>query len=798
MDFLKNIKKDSILLIPNNIRDKILDYINTNKLLINIKIMSFNDLLHRFYYDYTNEAIWEVMKKETTTFETAKDFINNTYYLNGDNEESEKIQNIKKIKEYLDNKGLLIRDPLFIDLLKSKKKLYVFGFTTINKMEEHLLNETSKYIEIEYITNEEHNYNHIAHKLGTLEEEVIYVAEEISKLINDGIDINKIYLSNYSEEYYFSINKIFKLYNIPFNIKEQTKLSDTTIGKYFINNLNDNIRELMDNMYKRFNIENNVQNEKVFNKIFNLINSYYWTDSFTSIKQCIEEEMKTINVPSDHYEKEVKVIDITDNIINDNEYVFLLGFNQKSIPKSYKDEDYLDDANKTSLMEDTLTQNKASRIRYSTAIKNIKNLTITLKETSLKSKYLPSTIIDGETIKLEEENITYSKYSNDYNKLLLSERLDDLIKFNDYNEDIEVLNNNYDIPYKKYDNSFTEIDETKIQDKLINKGFSYSTISNYFKCPFRFYLSYFYKLDEFETTFSTFLGTAFHKVLEECTIDETKDIDTVYYEEIEKNKDKIEFTNKEKFYCDKVNEELHSIVDIIREQYTHSTHNPKEEKHEYKIEKTTDELHLDTNIKTIIKGIVDKCIFIDNDVIIVDYKTGTSAEIKRDYFKHGITIQLPIYLFLLKNENKDYNIAGMYLQKILTGIQKNKYDTLEAKMKLDGLTTDNPSIINKFDDTFNKSQVIKSLEINKDGEWKNPKRMLTANDEENLYNLIKNLIEECINKSSKGIFPINPIKDDEENGCDFCSYKDICFKKPADIKYINNYEEEKEGGETNE
>ena len=797
MDFIKNIKEDSILLIPNNIKEKVLEYINNKKLLVNIKIMSFKDLLNGIYYSYTNEAIWEIMKSEDTTFETAKDFLNNTYYLNGEKEENDKIQKIKSIKEKLDKKSLLIKDPLFIDLLKSKNKLFVFGFTTINKMEEHLLNEASKYIEIEYIQNEEHNYTHIAYKLGTLEEEVIYVAEEISKLINKGIDINKIFISNYSEEYYFSINKIFNLYNIPFNLKEQTKLSDTTIGKYFINNLNDNTEELMNNIYERFNIENNIQNEKVFNKIFNLVNSYYWTDSYTNIKKCIEEEMKTINIPSDHYEKEIKVIDITDNIINDDEYVFLLGFNQKSIPKSYKDEDYLDDSNKTSLMEDTLTQNKASRIRYSTAIKNIKNLTITLKETSLKSKYLPSTLIDEEMIKLKEEKISYSIYSNDYNKLLLSQRLDDLIKFNDYNEDVEALNNSYKIPYKKYDNSFTEIDETKIQDKLITKGFSYSTISNYFKCPFRFYLSYFYKLDEFETTFSTFIGTAFHKVLEECTIDETKDIDTVYYEEIEKNKDKIPFTNKEKFYCDKVNEELHSIVEIIREQYTHSTHNPKEEKHEFKIEKTTDELHLNTNIKTIVKGIVDKCIFIDNDVIIVDYKTGTSAEIKRDYFKHGITIQLPIYLFLLKNENKNYNIAGMYLQKILTGIQKSKYDTLESKMKLDGLTTDNPSRINKFDDTFNKSQVIKGLEINKDGEWKNPNRMISSEDEEELYILIKNLIEECINKSSEAIFPINPIKDDKVNGCDFCNYKDICFRKPSDINYINNYEE-KEEGETNE
>ncbi len=796
MDFLDKIDSDSIILIPNNIKNKVLTYINENKLLINIKIMSFNDLLHGLYYSYTNEAIVNVMRSEKVTFETAKDFIKNTYYLNGENEDKEKIKFIKKIKDDLSSKNLLIKDPLFIDLLKSKEKLYVFGFTTFNNLETSLLDEASKYIKIEKIKTEEKDYKHIAHKLGTLEEEVIYVAEQITKLVNNGIDINNINLANYSDEYYFSINKIFNLYKIPVSLKEQTKLSDTTIGKYFIHNLNNDIESLLEDMYERFDIENNIYNKKVFKKINELINSYYWVNEIIDVIDAIEAEMKTIKISEDHYEKEIRLTEITDNIFSDNEYVFLLGFNQKSIPKSYKDEDYLDDSVKTSLMEDTLTQNKASRIRYSLAIKNIKNLTITLKETSLKSIYLPSTLIDEINIKSEKNEITYSNYSDNYNKLLYSERLDDLIKFNDYKKDIEELHNTYKIPYKEYDNSFTKINSEKVKEKLSTKGFSYSTISTYYKCPFRFYLDYFFRLNEFETTFSTFLGSAFHKVLEECITDESKDIDEVYYNEIEKTKTNLPYGDKEKFYTDKVNEELHFIVENIREQYTHSSHNPNDEEHEKYIEKTTDELKLNTNIKSIIKGFVDKCMFIDNDVIIVDYKTGTSAKMQRDYFKYGVTIQLPIYLYLLKNENKNYNIVGMYLQHILTGIPKSKYDNIKTKMKLDGLTCNDPSKISKFDDSFYKSEVITGLSVNKDGECSKPERMLSQEDEDEIYYMIKNLIEECINNTSDANFDIRPIKDDKVDGCAFCDYKDICFKKPSDIKYINNYDNEE--GDTNE
>ena len=40
MDFLNNLENNSILLVPNNIKNKILTYINDNKLLLNIKLLT--------------------------------------------------------------------------------------------------------------------------------------------------------------------------------------------------------------------------------------------------------------------------------------------------------------------------------------------------------------------------------------------------------------------------------------------------------------------------------------------------------------------------------------------------------------------------------------------------------------------------------------------------------------------------------------------------------------------------------------------------------------------------------------
>ena len=49
---------------------------------------------------------------------------------------------------------------------------------------------------------------------------------------------------------------------------------------------------------------------------------------------------------------------------------------------------------------------------------------------------------------------------------------------------------------------------------LPNMKLSYTSLKTYFECGFKFYLSRILKIDEFEETLSTKLGTIMHKYLE--------------------------------------------------------------------------------------------------------------------------------------------------------------------------------------------------------------------------------------------------------------------------------------------
>ena len=806
MDFLNNLVDNSILIIPNEIKDKVLDYIDENKLLINIKFSTFSELKKGLLFDYTNEAIYYVMKNYNVNYAVAKEFISNIYFIDDKTYEDDKLNKILAIKKDLVDNNLLIKDTLFIELLKSKENLYVYGFDYINKFNNHLLDLASNYTNVIKLDKPQNKNVHNVIEFNNIEDEVFYVAEEISKLVNKGVPLNKIFIANYNNDYYFTIHRIFKQFNIPYYVKSETNLYDTHIGRYFIDNLDNDINKLLFKISKVFDVDNNSYNQAIYNSLFNLMNTYYWTSDYISIKDLIVEEMMRKTISTNHYDQEVTTTSIINNLFLDDEYIFLIGFNLNSCPSIKKDEDYINDDIKTELMETSQEVNKNNKETLLAAIKNINsnNIHITYKLHSSTSTYFASSLIDGINLIKTKSDISYSSYSDEYNKQLLASKIDNLIKFNEKDDTLSILNSNYEIPYVTYDNRLTELNKDKIKEIIESdkKTFNYSNMSKYYKCPFRFYLDFFYYLDNFEQTIDTFVGSLFHGVLEQCINDETKDIDEEYDKYIKEHENDMTLTKGDKFFIEHLRKDIHFIIDCIRKQYEYSSHDKTKEIHEGEIKLKTNELDLDVSVNATIKGIVDKLLVINKDIMVIDYKTGNSDKIDSKLFKYGIDIQLPIYLYLLKNQDKDNNIVGMYLQHILPGLIAYK-DVLKkdideyrlSSLRLDGLTLDDESKIKEFDSTYENSLVIKSLGKKKDGDWKRPKPVITYDEEKELYNTIKSLIEDCINNTAEGKFEIKPINIYQKvDGCDYCKYRDICYRRNSDINYesINESKEVEE------
>lgn len=787
MDFLKEIKDDSLLLIPYNLKEKVLDYINDNNLLINIKIISFNDLKYGLFYAYDNKTIYNVMKEYNTSYSLAKSYIQDTYYIIEDQYDNKKLNKLLEIKNYLLDNDLVIKDDLFINLLKSKNKLYVYGFDYITKYNNYLLDLTKEYVDVEVIDKEYKEYDHTVYSANTMEEEVLFVAEKISSLINDGVDINKIYLAGIDDEYEFTIRRIFKEYNIPYFIKNNNILYDVAIAKYFFDNLNNNIEELFEDIKKKYKIDNN---NPIYSKLFNLVNKYYFTDNYLEVIDLMIEEAKRTTLPSTHMEHEITTIDINDNIIYDDEYVFLMNFNMGVFPKVKKDEDYVNDSIKPSILETSKEINVITKNNLIKSIKNIKNLYISYKLSSPFNKYYASYLIE-DNFKEEKIDFTTSSYSDNINKLLFGKHLDNLIKYNETNKVLPILNNTYNIPYNKYDNTFKGL-----TNKIDRINYSYSNMSSYFKCPFRFYCEKVLYIDEFNKNINTFVGSLFHHILEVC-LSSDLDIDEEYDKFLNEYKDEYDFNNHDYYFIEKLKSEIHYIVNIVRKQYNNLMGDYRE-LYEEEVLTTTHELNIDTKINATLKGFVDKIIQDGNDLIVIDYKTGNSDIVNRDMFEYGLHIQLPLYLYLLETTKPELNVAGIYLQHILTGNnrkdpKKTQEELRENELKLDGLTLNDTNIIDKFDMSYENSKMIKSLKVDKACNLP-AKRTYTYEEKEDIKNIMKELIKTCVDNVYDANFEIKPIliNGNKEDGCKYCSMRDVCYKK--DNQY-NRIQISKEGDE---
>ena len=786
---VNNIENNSIIITPQYKKNKIIKELN-NKLL-NIKIMSLDEFIKKLTFDYDEKTIYHLMKNENIKYEIAKNYIKNIYYIENKDYNNQKINKLVEIKNYLETNNLLIYDNLFKEYIKNKK-IYIIGYNHIKKYDQKILNEL-KENKIEIIKPIYNSYEPKIFEFNTITEEIEFVAHNICELIDNNVDINNIKLVNVSNDYYNEIRKIFRFYNIPINLYDKN-IYGTNIVKDFINFYQKDISETLNQLKEKHNL-NNETNLKIYNKIIDICNKYSWCDNYLDIKELIINKLKKATIKNTY----TNSIEITNLENIENEYTFILNFNQGNIPKIYKDEEYIDDLNKEILnIETSIENNIIEKEKVINEIKNIKNAIITYKLKTPFMVFYPSSIIENlsnNIIKNQKENLT--SYSKIYDKIKLTKKLDNLIKFGIKDNYLNVLYNNYKIDYNTYDNSYTKIESNKLLNYLNNKLLlSYSSLDNYYHCSFRYYINNILKLNSYEETFATKIGNLFHHVLEKSfkNNDDYKKYWNNYINE-------LQLSNKEKFLINELENNMIFTIETIKKhlKYCSLTNTLYEKK-----------IYVNKNSTITFMGIIDKLMYEEvNDktvVALIDYKTGnTNIDLNKTYY--GLSMQLPIYLYLASNsELKNIEIAGFYLQNIITNETTTKSNDnqkeKEEALKLNGFSNSNKDIINYFDSSYEDSEVIKSLKTKTDGNFYSYSKTLNNNEINNLIKLVDRKIEEASNDILEAKFDINPkqigFKKDSLIGCSYCNFKDICFKKEKDIVILKEQDyKEFLGGEDN-
>ena len=779
MNIEKLLSDNLFLIVPDGIKNKIVEQISLTNKFYSYKIVGISELKKLVLFDYDIEAIIYVKNKEKVKSSIAIEYIETMFYLENKQYKSETLNKLVQLKNELDNNHLLIKDTKIKKILNNKN-IVVYGFDLLTKEDLFVLSKLGNdYRIIDKESNNKDNEVQLYHFI-TLDDEVESICISISKLLNEGIDINKIKIANVNDDYNFALKRYFKMFNIPINIENKENLYSLISIKNFVNTYTKtkSLEKALDEYQEKYGLDD------IYPLLLGVCNRFVGYDYDKTIDLFIDELNKT-KLPSVRYDNAVEIIDL-DNYIFDDEYVFALSLNQSVYPRTYRNDDFLDDEEKKELGIDTSEDlNGYGQVRLQSLLNNCHHLIMSYKESSSFNTYTKSFLLNK--LKIKETPFIIDKetsYSILNDKLKLAQTFDK-IEIKNEDEYLNKLYSSYKLDYRTYSNTFSGIDNQLLKDYLHNKyqegklTLSYTSLNNFYNCGFKYYLDKILDLISDEETVALIIGNVFHRVLERRYKDDVFDFDKAYDEEI--NKKDVDIVSK--VYLDKLKDGLKRLIEI-------NDKNEEESKLNYK--KVEKGVAIDFKDKMKFYGKIDKILYGYRDgkqyYAIVDYKTGdTKFDISK--IEHGLEMQLPIYLYLLHNDVafKDGEACGIYIQHIIPKIEEyGKENAFEKNIKLDGYSNENPISIGMLDPHFEDSEMVKY----------NKKKLLSKESMDNLMLMTENKIKEAIDAIYDGKFDINPKMNEkyQDISCAFCPYKECCYVKFKDKMKLESSSNE-EGGE---
>lgn len=787
--------KEGFIICPNHIKTKILSELVTDSSFKNYTFLSLEELKRKLTFDIKPEGYIFLANELNVKFSVSSSYISSLLSLNGSyNSKSGKF--LLDIKELLEKKNYLIYDDIFNQRKKDMHFTFI-GYEDTKELQYVISQLEDNTFDIFYPTallnHKQLNY----HAFLNIEDELAYVFDNIQTLLKNGIDISNIKLCNVSNEYIFLIKKYANLLSIPVVIPQENEVMSTKVYQEFIYKIEEGLsyEEIVNLLQSKDNY--------ILNKLIDIINKYklYLDNPINDLKYW-PDLIKTISYENDLYDNYLEFITIDDLISYTDSYIYLLDFNI-NVPLIIKDERFIKDEEAKLLnLDETVTLNLINKTKVINSLQECNNLVISYSSMhSFKSSNISSLTTD---LNMKEIKHNKNEYNMGLNQTLdnlhLSIMLDNYIKYNEQNDDL-INYYHSDLKYNTYDNTFKPLDLTYFKDTIKNPFvLSYSDLHDFYQCPFKYYCKKILKIDTFTPTIDTMLGSYAHGVLQDFeTLGESFDFEESSDKYLNQEKElaiskDYNFTNKDAFYFNKMKEHLNIVIDQIKSHKQNSSLNNS------LCEKKMDVILDNGNL--IFKGFIDK-LWYDNDkkyLAIIDYKTGSDIE-SLNNLEYGLNLQLPVYIYLVKNDEefKDANIVGFYLQKINIILPKSGEGTvleqINKNLNIEGFT--NPNLVNSIDTT--RGSYLKNYKETKDGTPSAFSKVFTDEDIDTLFNIVSNKIDEAYDLIMNARFDITAKRIDKKNiSCDFCPFKDVCFKTSKDIIELKGKKWKEEEDNANE
>lgn len=763
-----------LIIAPNNMHHDILLKYRQDNPFNDVKNLSKESLIGEWKGRAEKSAINYLMKKHDYSYDHARMILPFLPFIN------EKMGELYLIKNELIDNHLLISNK-YLNTFFENKEVLIIGYSKKDKELLDLLN--TFHIDYQFEKENEPLNSGFIKMYETSLDETFYTLNEIAALIDEGKDINDIYILNKNNDYKYYLEKFFKDFGFALDIDTSYPLFETSLASSFL-------KEYMLNKDVNLSLENiaGCKDEELLNAFKETVLECVDEElSFSKQFDYIVGELKTTRYCNKHLRNVVKIIDRP--IYRENVDIFVLGFAQGIYPESNKDNRLLSDKEKEivgintsldeTLMFEEIMQNFFSsnnRFHFSFAHR------------SLSQKYFLSPwaqYFDLKETKVEFPHILYSRDMADY---YYAKALDLMNFYSEKTSEYYSLKNKCDIPYGIYNNEFSGVDAFDNENYMT---YSYSSINTFYKCPFQYYLSRVLDVDPFEGNFSTKFGNVAHAVFEH-QYEKDFDFEKTFNKYVEEN----EFSLEELPIINNLKAQIKEASDACL-LHRHYMKNPNEI-----FEK---DISVKLSNKSQLRGKIDKSIILDNKYLaIVDYKTGNDS-FNASEINEGVSLQLPTYCLLAENDAdlKKYQIMGVFINNVIDTSLKHEIkeeQIINPYYRLNGKVAADIDVISYLDNTISggKTEFIKGVTLTKDSAFSKNSNALASFEEIKEYARVAfEKYQEADQRIRNNEFSINPLYHSKsDNACAYCNYRDICYVKPSQRRYIK--EEDKEESEDDE
>ena len=203
---------------------------------------------------------------------------------------------------------------------------------------------------------------------------------------------------------------------------------------------------------------------------------------------------------------------------------------------------------------------------------------------------------------------------------------------------------------------------------------------------------------------------------------------------------------------------------------------------EYPFQMTVDPELLD------IRGKIDRLDLAEKDgklyARVIDYKSG-SRQLDYTRIYYGLQLQLLIYMEAVREYcGRDAGAkivpAGVYYYHIDdpivdAGTSRSAEEEIRHKLTLTGPTNGDPEILRMTaEEPEGMPMVVKSLELKKDGKFKQAANVLSEREFDELGGFVRRKALALSRDMTAGRIPVRPYRLDQETGCTYCPYKGVC------------------------